>query len=343
MNKVAINRFAASLLAAATLLATTASAAELNLYSARHYDTDEALYTDFTKATGITIKRIDGDADELLERIKLEGANSPADILITVDAGRLWRAEQAGVFAPFKSATLEQRIPANLRQKDGLYYAFSKRARVIVYARDGIDPALIQTYEDLAKPELAGKVCIRSSTNMYNLSLMASLIAEHDMAGAERWAKGVVANFARPPEGNDTAQIKAVAAGQCQVALVNSYYVARIMNSANSDDQAIAAKIATIFPNQNDRGTHINISGAGILEHAPHRHEAEQFLEYLASDQAQIYFANGNNEYAVVEDVKTNNPALEQLGSFKEDPLDVAKLGENQPLAQIVFDDAGWK
>ncbi|MCB1968990.1 MAG: Fe(3+) ABC transporter substrate-binding protein [Geminicoccaceae bacterium] len=325
------------------LAALPLQAAELNLYSSRHYDTDEKLYSAFTEETGIRVNRIDGDADELIERIRLEGESSPADVLITVDAGRLWRAEEAGIFASLHSEVLESRIPASLRDPDGRWFGFTTRARVIVYDKDRVDPSLIQTYEDLADPELKGLVCIRSSTNMYNLSLLASIIEHDGVDAATDWAKGVVDNFARAPEGNDTSQIEAVAAGQCGVALANSYYVARIMNASDDASREVAGRISVIFPNQADRGTHINISGAGMIASAPHKDEARAFLEFLASDEAQALLANGNNEYAVVEGVKLDNPALDELGSFKADPVNVQVLGENQPLAQIVFDEAGWR
>ncbi|MCB2054515.1 MAG: Fe(3+) ABC transporter substrate-binding protein [Geminicoccaceae bacterium] len=322
---------------------TSVQAEELNIYSSRHYDTDERLYSGFTEATGIDINRIEGEADELIERIRLEGDNSPADVLITVDAGRLWRAEEAGIFQPTHSELLDERIPAALRHPEGLWFGFSSRARIIVYDKDDVDPALIQTYEDLARPELKGKICIRSSSNIYNLSLMASLIEHDGQDAATQWANDVVGNFARAPEGNDTAQIEAVAAGQCDVAVVNSYYVARILNADDDASKAIAEEIAVVFPNQQDRGTHVNISGAGVVAGAPHPEAAVKFLEYLASDQAQAYFAGGNNEYPVVEGVKVDNPALEQMGDFKADEVNVAVLGENQPLAQVAFDEAGWR
>ncbi|MCB1833740.1 MAG: extracellular solute-binding protein, partial [Geminicoccaceae bacterium] len=230
-----------------------------------------------------------------------------------------------------------------LRNPEGLWFGFTTRARVIVYDRERVDPALIGTYEDLARPELKGLVCIRSSTNIYNLSLLASLIEYHGMDGASEWATGVVNNFARQPEGNDTNQIEAVAAGQCGVAVANSYYAARILNSDDPARQEIASKIGIIFPNQDDRGAHVNISGAGLVHSAPNRDEAIAFLEYLASDAAQAWLANGNNEYPAVESVKVDNPALDAMGEFKADPVNVSVLGNNQPMAQIIFDEAGWR
>ena len=337
-------RLTATALAFGTLLAGTAvpaSAQELNLYSSRHYQTDEALYEDFTKQTGIRINRIEADADALIARLQAEGQNSPGDVLITVDAGRLWRAAEADLFQKVSSPELEKRIPASLRHPDGLWFGFSKRARVIYYNKDTVNPADVARYEDLADPKFKGQVCIRSSSNIYNLSMMGSLIATSGAAAAEQWAKGVVANFARDPKGGDTDQIKAVGAGECGLAVANTYYFARLMRSEKPEDQAVVAKTGVIFPNQADRGTHVNISGAGVLKHAPNREAAMKFLEYLASDSAQRYFAEGNNEYPVVGDA--DNAALASLGSFRSDEINVAVYGENQPEAQRIFDRAGWK
>ncbi|GAK33566.1 iron uptake protein A2 [alpha proteobacterium Q-1] len=318
------------------------AAQEVNIYSSRHYQTDERLYEDFEKATGIRINRLEGEGDALIARLKQEGRNSPADILLTVDAGRLWRAEDAGLFQPIASDELTAKIPAHLRHPDGLWFGFSSRARMIFVNRDLADPALITGYEDLADPRWKGQICIRSSSNIYNLSLMASMIAHHGEADALAWAKGVVANFARPPQGGDTDQLRAAAAGECAIAVANSYYFARLMLSEDQADREVVAQLVPIFPNQDGRGTHVNISGAGVLKYAPHQKEAIAFLEYLASDSAQIYFAAGNNEYPVT-DVAINNDALKTLGDFKVDDLNVGQLGINQPTAQRLFDQAGWR
>lgn len=315
---------------------------ELNLYSSRHYQTDEALYGNFTAETGIRINRLEGRGDELIERIRNEGVNSPADVLITVDAGRLWRAEQAGIFAATTSAALDAAVPANLRHPDGLWYGFSTRARLIFYNKELIDPAGLEGYEDLADAKWRDQICIRSSSNIYNLSLMAALIAHHGEEAAEAWAEGVVANFARQPQGGDTDQIRAVAAGECGIAVANSYYFARLMRSTSLEDQAVVAKIGVVFPNQGDRGTHVNVSGAGMAKNAPNPEHARLFLEYLASEPAQRYFADGNNEYPAVASVAPN-AALGELGAFTVDSLNVSALGRNQAAAQIAFDRAGWK
>jgi iron(III) transport system substrate-binding protein len=315
----------------------------LNLYSSRHYQTDEALYQGFTKQTGIRINRIEAGEDALIERIRNEGARSPADVLVTVDAGRLWRAEQLGLFQGVKSAVLEQRIPASFRHPEGLWFGFSMRARVIAYAKSRVKAEEVPTYESLADPKWKGRICVRSSTNMYNLSLMAALIEQLGEAQAEAWAKAVRANLARDPKGGDTDQLKAVAAGECDVAISNHYYYARLARSAKAEERAVAEKVGVVFPNQSGRGAHVNVSGAGVLKHAPHRAAAVQFLEYLASDDAQRYFADGNNEWPVVPNVRVNNPALSALGAYKYDPLNVAVLGRNQPAAQKVYDRVGWK
>jgi iron(III) transport system substrate-binding protein len=313
----------------------------LNLYSARHYQTDERLYADFTKRTGIRVNRIEGKEDELLERIKNEGALGPADVLLTVDAARLGQADALGLFAPIRSKTIEQRIPANMRTERWL--AFSTRARVIVHDKAAIPAAQVQDYEDLADPKLRGKVCVRSGSHPYNLSLGASLIAHLGEERTERWARGLVANLARAPKGGDTDQIRAVAAGECAVALANSYYVARLMRSEKPEDREVVARIGVVWPNQKNRGTHVNVSGGGILKTAPHPEAALAFLEYLASDEAQVHFADGNNEWPVVSTVTVKNPALEALGRFKSDPLHVGALSKNVPLAQKIFDRAGWR
>jgi iron(III) transport system substrate-binding protein len=315
----------------------------LNLYSSRHYQTDEALYANFTKQTGIRINRIEAGEDALIERVRNEGARSPADVLITVDAGRLWRAEQLGFFQPVKSAVLEARIPSSLRDPAGLWFGFSQRARLIAYNKAKVQPGELPTYESLAEPKWKGRVCMRSSTSIYNLSLMGALIDHLGEAAAEQWARGVASNFARPPRGGDTDQLKSVAAGECDVTVTNQYYYARLMRSARPEERDIADKVGVLFPNQANRGAHVNISGAGVMKNAPNREAAVKFLEYLASDEAQRYFADGNNEWPVVASVKPDNPALKALGDFRADALNVALLGRNQPAAQRLYDRVGWK
>ena len=331
----------AALLALGAVSAGAATAAEVNVYSARHYQSDDQLYEGFTKATGIKVNRLEDDADKLIARIENEGASSPADVLMTVDAGRLWRAEKKGAFQPVQSTLLDSRIPASLRNPEGLWFGYSKRARVILYDKEAVKqpPA---SYEALADPRYKGQVCIRSGGNIYNLSLLSALIEHHGEAKAEAWARGVVANFARPPKGGDSDQIKAVAVGECGIAVANTYYFVRFLKSDKPDDRKVAEKVGFVFPDQGGRGTHVNISGAGVAKHAPHRVEAVRFLEYLAGDEAQRHFAAGNNEYPVVAGVDVD-PALGALGSFKEDQLNVAVLGKHQELAQRIYDRAGWK
>ena len=333
--------------AAGALLALAAGAVqaqevkEVNLYSSRHYDTDIALYENFTEQTGITVNLIEGGGDELIERIKAEGASSPADILMTVDATRLWRAEEAGIFTPVESDVLNERVPESLRHPDGLWFAFSKRARLIWYATEAGKPEGLESYADLADPAFEGKICIRSSSNVYNQSLLAAIIANDGTEAAEAWAAGVVANMARPPEGNDTAQLEALAAGACEIAVSNSYYYGRML--ANPDMKETTDKIGWIFPDQDGRGTHVNVSGAGVVATAPNAEEAVAFLEYLTSEEAQRLFADGNNEYPVVEGVEPSGPIASLGLGFKEDTVNAGELGPLNPEAVKVFDRVGWE
>jgi len=328
---------------AALPLAAAGQEKVLNLYTARHYSTDEALYSNFTKQTGIKLNRIEGGEDALLERIKAEGANSPADVFVTVDIGRIWRADEAGVFAPVKSAELEKRIPAAYRDPKGGWFGFSARARVIAYDKSAVKPGEIARYEDLADPKWKGKLCTRSSSHPYNLSLIASMVSHLGEARAKAWVEGVRANLARDPKGGDTDQLRSVAAGECAVAIGNHYYYVRLMRSTKPADRSVVERVGIVFPNQGDRGAHMNISGGGMLKNAPHKEAAVKFLEYLVSDEAQAYFADGNNEWPTVPGVKLANPALESLGMFKTDALNVAELGRNQATAQKLADQAGWK
>ncbi len=320
---------------------------ELNLYSARHYSTDEQLYSNFTKQTGIKINRIDAGDEAILERLRIEGSRSPADVLLLVDAARLWKAQIEGLLAPIKSATLETKIPVTLRSKDegngSQWFAFSTRARVMVYNKASISPASVANYEDLALPAMKGKVCSRSASHPYMLSLISTMVNHLGEQKAEQWAAGVVANMARPPRGGDTDQIKAVAVGECGVALTNTYYWARILKSTTPEDKAIVEKVGFIWPNQKGVGAHMNIAGGAVLKNAPNRAAAIKFLEYLASDQAQAYFAEGNNEWPAVSSVKTKNPELESLGPFKADTLSVAQIARHTVTASKIIDRVGWR
>ena len=319
----------------------SAQTGEVNLYSSRHYNTDNELYETFTDLTGIKVNLLEGKADELLERIKNEGENSPADVFMTVDAGRLWRAEQAGLFAAVNSSVLNNNIPENLRHPEGKWFGFSKRARVIMYNKSAVDPSELSTYENLADPKWKGEILIRSSDNIYNQSLVAALISENGLEATEEWAKGFVSNFAREPEGNDRAQIEAAAAGVGDIAIANTYYLPRYVNEEDPAKQAVFEQVGVFFPNQDGRGTHVNISGGGVLTSAPHPDAAQQFLEYLSEREAQAFFAQGNNEYPVVEGAELA-PVVAGFGTFKEDTISVAEYGENLAAAVQLMDRVGW-
>ncbi len=331
-------------LSAASALAITmafpAFADELNLYSARHYDTDLQLYDAFTEQTGIEINLIEGSGDELLARIQAEGANSPADILLTVDGGRLHRAVEAGIFQPVESEVLTERVPEALRHPDDLWYGLTTRARVIFYNAENGLPEGIADYEDLADPAYEGMICMRTSSNIYNVSLMAELVEVLGEEAAEEWARGVGNNLARAPQGGDTDQIRAVAAGECDLAIANTYYWGRLKASANPEDNAVADATAFIFPNQDNRGTHINVSGAGVLTTAPNAENAVAFLEYLVSDEAQIILADGNNEYPVVEGLEPTGPMSEHT-DFESSGVNATVYGLNASDAVAVWDRAG--
>lgn len=336
---------ALSALLGAAITATTLGAAqaqELNLYSSRHYETDERLYSDFTEATGIVINRIEGNADELIARLAAEGANSPADVFLTVDTSRLVRAEQLGLLQPIESEVLNGAIPANLRDDDGQWYGFSQRARIIFYNTETVeDPP--RTYLELADPAYEGMICIRSSTNTYNQTLLASIIENNGADVARDWARGVVANMARDPQGGDTDQLRALASGECDIAVSNTYYMARAIrrevDGLSAEDRA---NIGWIFPDQEGNGAHVNLSGGGVAANAPNREAAIAFLEYLVGRQAQEYFSAGNDEYPVVEGVAIA-PSAAALGEFRADDVNLSDVAENLPLAQQIFNEAGWE
>lgn len=314
----------------------------VNLYTARHYDADLQLYDAFTRATGIKVNRLEMAPDQLIERMKAEGASSPADVVIMADAGALWRAEEAGLLAQAAIPELGQAIPANLRDPEGEWFGFSRRARVIAYHKAKVKPEEVATYEALASPRFKGQVCVRSADNVYNLSLMAALIERWGPQKAEAWAKGVVANMARPPAGGDIDQIRAVEAGACQVALTNSYYFLRIARSEAEADKRVAEAVSLSFPDLSGQGTHVNISGAGIARNAPNRAQAEQFLRFLTTPEAQKIFAGANNEFPVAAGVQTPTQVA-AFADFKADPMPVAVYGRRQAEAQAIFDRAGWR
>lgn len=314
----------------------------VNVYSSRHYDTDRALYDGFTAATGVRVRLIEGDADQLIERIRSEGANSPADVLITVDAARLERARAANLLQPVRSQVLESRIPAHLRDPDGQWFGLSKRARIMVVARDWTPPVALARYEDLANPALKGTICVRAANHVYNVSLAGAVLAANGAAGTEAWAKGVVANMARPPQGGDTPQIQAVAAGQCRIAITNTYYLGRLAASTKPEEKAVADAVRVVFPNQGDRGTHVNVSGAAVVRTAPNKEAAVAFIEYLTSVKAQEMFANGNFEYPVVDEVNVH-PVVAAWGRFKEDQLNAVAYARNGAEALTLMQRAGWR
>ncbi len=331
------------------LAATPALAQEqvLNLYSARHYQTDEALFSNFTKATGIRINTVSADDAGILQRLKSEGAASPADVILLVDAARLWFAETNDLFAPVKSSYLEQRIPAQLRGKDAgqgsEWFGYSTRARVVVYNKLKVKREDVDSYAKLADPKLKGQFCSRSGSHPYNLSLFGSYLEHAGPAATEAWLKGLVANQARDPKGGGTDQIKATASGECGVALSNTYYIARMMRSNKPDERAAMEQVGVVFPNQQSWGTHVNVAGGAMARHAKNRVAAVKFLEYLATDDAQRYFADGNNEYPAVSAVKISNPALDTLGTFKQELIPLSAVGQNTPKVQQMLDRAGYK
>ena len=319
-----------------------AAAEQVNIYNSRHYGTDQQLWDAFTAQTGIRVNVVEGTHEQLIQRMQSEGANSPADVFITVDAGRLAQASSLGLLQPVRSPTLEAAVPAHLRDPDGLWYGLAMRARILAYAKDRIDPALIQTYEALADPKLKGQVLVRSSTNVYNLSLVGSILAANGPEQTQAWCEGLVANMARPPEGGDTDQLKAVAAGVGGVAISNSYYLARLAASAKPEDQEVAEKLAVVFPNQNDRGTHVNVSGAAVLKSAPNKDNAIKLIEFLAAPESQRYFADVSFEYPVNREVKPH-PILAAWGEFKQDQLNPTLYAQNAAEAAMIMDRCGWR
>ncbi|MEL7343846.1 MAG: extracellular solute-binding protein [Pseudomonadota bacterium] len=332
-------------LAAASLVATSTwalAAGEVNLYSSRHYDTDERLYSDFEALTGITVNRIEGNADELLARIAAEGANSPADIFLTVDTSRLERAKNAGILQPIDSDLLEARVPGYLQDEDNQWFGFSQRARILFYDKTDVENPPM-TYQDLAKPEYEGMICIRSSGNVYTQTIVGSLIANLGEEATKDWATAVVNNFARDPQGGDTDQLRGIVSGECDISMSNTYYFARsIRRDVSGLPEDARENIGWVFPNQNTFGAHMNLSGGGVAANAPNRENAIKFLEYLASDQAQLYFSAGNDEYPAVPGIGLS-PSVAALGFFKPDDLNASVIADNIPAAQSLLNEAGWE
>jgi iron(III) transport system substrate-binding protein len=314
----------------------------LNVYTHRHYESDQELFKRFEEQTGIKVNVINASADELIQKMTLEGRNSPADVLITVDAGRLHRAKESQLLQSIESSILDSIVPAHLKDKDNMWFALTKRARVIAFAKDRVNPEDLSNFEDLIDEKWANKLLIRSSGNIYNQSLLASIIANQGDEVAKEWVTGVVRNMARTPRGNDRDQVKAVAAGEGDLAIVNTYYIGLMANSSNPEEVSVVQSIGIFFPNQETTGTHINVSGAGVARYAPNKENAVKFIEFLLSEEAQSLFALSNYEYPVNTNVKVSE-TLMQWGDFKEDTLNLSLLGENNKKAVILFDEGGWR
>ncbi|MCX7546936.1 Fe(3+) ABC transporter substrate-binding protein [Xanthomarina sp. F1114] len=314
----------------------------VNVYTHRHYEPDQNIFRMFEEKTGIKVKVINASADELIQKMKMEGKQSPADVLITVDAGRLSRAKDQGLLQSIESNILENAIPKHLQDEDNQWFGLTKRARIIAYSKDRVKPEDLSTYEDLVNPKWKGKILVRSSSNIYNQSLMASIIANNGEEAAKSWAEGIVANMARSPKGSDRDQVKAVVAGEGDLAIVNSYYIGKMLNSPDPEEVKTAKQIGLFFPNQEDRGTHINVSGAGVAKYAPNRANAILFIEYLISEEAQKVFTDANYEYPILESVEPVQD-IKDWGDFKEDNLELNKLGENNKKAVLIFDETSWK
>ena len=350
-KKITATLTSCALLVAASIAPAHADDGVVNLYSARHYATDEALYSGFTKATGIKINRVDADDAGILARLKAEGSASPADVILLVDAARLYRGEVDGLFKPIQSKALNDAIPANLRstpEADGgvSWFGFSTRARVIVYNKAKVNKEDVDTYEELGDPKNKGKLCIRSGSHPYNLSLFGAITEHLGEQKTQEWLQGVVANLARSPKGGDADQIKAVASGECDIGVTNSYYLARLMRSSKPEDVAVANKVGVVFPNQQSWGTHMNIAGGAVAKYSKNPANAVKFLEYLASPEAQNYFANGNNEWPTAKGVTVANPALKAMtggAPFKSETIPISAVGANTTKVQQMLDRVGFK
>lgn len=330
---------------AVTLTACTQSPPSgnvVNVYTARHYDSDLVLYERFTRETGIRVNRIEGKPDELVARMRAEGDTSPADLFIAADAGALWRAQQAGLFQSVTSKTLDERVPANLREPGGAWYGFSRRARVVAYDASKVRADEVDDYAKLASPRFAGRICVRSSDSIYNLSLVGALIETWGLQKTQDWVRGIVANMARPPEGGDRDQIRAVAAGACEIAITNSYYYLRMANGDDPTDRAVTERVKLAFPSLDSRGAHMNIAGAGVTRHAPHRANALRLLEFLTSPESQAHVAASNFEFPVSPDVEVPGP-LNDFASLPSHPMSVAAFAARQPEAQRAMSAAGWR
>lgn len=314
----------------------------VNVYSTRHYESDQMLFEQFEKLTGIKVNVLKGGAEELIERIKREGEETQADVLITVDAANLHNAKTSDILQSVKSDKLLKRIPANYRDTDNYWFGLTKRARILVYDKEKTDPSVLSTYEDLAESKWKGKLIIRTSDNPYNQSLLASFIAIHGKDEALKWAKGITDNMARSPRGNDRDQAKAVIAGEGEVAVMNTYYMGQMLNSSDPSEKEAAQKMGIFFPNQNSTGTHVNVSGAGVTKYSRNRNNAVKLIEFLTEVSSQNIFAQTNYEYPVNAEAETSE-LVRSWGEFKSQDINMSLLGENKAEAMIIFDKAGWK
>jgi iron(III) transport system substrate-binding protein len=341
-----LDRRALLLMGAAALTAcgseTAGPTRHVNVYSARHYDSDQQLYDAFEAKTGIQVRVLPAPGDQLLERLRIEGDQTEADLIVAADAGNLYRLQQAGLLQAVTTPALEAGVPARLHDAEGYWWGFSKRARVIVYRKSVVDPTSITSMDDLATARFRGQVCVRSSSNVYNLSMLSSRIERLGAENARAWAAGVRANFARDPQGGDIEQIRAIAAGECQVGISNHYYYLRLATSQDPADRAIAEQVGILFPDQNGAGAHVNISGAGVSAHAKRKNEAIALIEYLVSDEAQALLAPLNEEYPIRADIAPT-PALAALGAFKEEDVPLSALGAHQAEATQIFESVGWR
>ena len=315
---------------------------EVNLYSQRHYSVDELQYENFTKLTGIKVNVIKANADELIERLKNEGENSPADLFITVDAGKLQKAAELELLQKVSNSKINDNVSNDLKDKNGYWVPITYRARIVVYSNDRVNKNDLSTYEDLANEKWKGRILVRSSSNAYNQALMSSIVANLGSDVASSWSNGIVKNFARDPKGSDRDQVKAIAAGQGDLAIVNSYYIGLLLSSKKEEELNAGKSVSVFFPNQEDRGSHINVSGIGLTKNSPNKENAIKLMEYLTGEEAQNTYVNNSYEYAANPKVKPSK-IVQAWGTFKRDELDLNMLGKFRQEAIRIFDKTGWK
>ena len=316
----------------------------VNIYSQRHYDVDQIQYDNFEKLTGIKVNVIKANADELIQRMKNEGENSPADLFITVDVGKLWQASDMDLLQKYQDESLTDGITESLLDKNGYWVPVTYRSRILVYSNERVQESELSTYDDLADSKWKGKLLVRSSSNSYNQALLSSLIANLGDEAIKSWTESVVSNFARDPKGNDRDQVKAIAAGQGDIALVNSYYIGLLLSSENEEEINAGKSVSVFFPNQGEgqRGSHINVSGIALAKNSPNKTNAMKLIKYLTTDEAQETYVNNTYEYSVKQNISPNK-IVRNWGNFKKDPLDLNMLGIKRNDAIRIFDAAGWK